>query len=271
MKKITLLVTLQCYLALSAITAVAQESNSAQIMLIGVFHFDNPGLDAVKTEQINVMTEDSQRYLEQLTDQLADYSPTHILLECLPESSADYTQQLQAYLEGDLELEPRESHQLGFRIAKKAKLTALHCFDNRSVEWKVEPMMQHLSENEPVLFNKFNSTISSITAEIELLHETLSLEELMIKHNSDEFDALNKGIYLATNAAGAGDGFEGADAAASWWQRNFRMYANVQAIAEPGTRLIVIAGQGHTAIIKDLLNLDEDRTAVEATPYLRTR
>ena len=39
----------------------------------------------------------------------------------------------------------------------------------------------------------------------------------------------------------------GADASASWWQRNFRMYALIQQHAQPGARDIAIGGQGHTA------------------------
>jgi hypothetical protein len=71
-----------------------------------------------------------------------------------------------------------------------------------------------------------------------------------------------------TNSAGAGTNFSGADAAASWWHRNFRMYANIQKLATPDTRLIVIGGQGHTAILKDLLKFDSERQAVDIVPFL---
>lgn len=249
----------------------AQPADEAKVMLLGVFHFANPGLDAVKTEQINVMTQESQRYLEKVTEQLADFAPTHVLLECLPESAPAYTEEFLAYLAGDFQLKSRESYQLGFRIAEKADLKELHCYDDRSVEWEVEPMMEYLSQNESALFEKFNDTIASITADIEQLHKTLGLEELLLQHNSQEFDDLNKSIYLTTNAAGAGAGFEGANAAASWWHRNFRMYGIIQAIAQPGTRLIVIGGQGHTAILKDLLRLDADRSGVSVLPFLKSQ
>ena len=45
---------------------IAQETQSS-VMLLGVFHFANPGLDKVKTDQFNVMTEENQIYLEELT------------------------------------------------------------------------------------------------------------------------------------------------------------------------------------------------------------
>ena len=46
------------------------------------------------------------------------------------------------------------------------------------------------------------------------------------------------------------------------------MYANVQAAAAPGRRVLVIAGSGHTAILKDLLALDGQRQAEDVLPYL---
>lgn len=48
-----------------------------------------------------------------------------------------------------------------------------------------------------------------------------------------------------------------ADASASWWQRNFRMYANIQKVAQPGERIIAIGGSGHMAILKQLLAIDQ--------------
>ena len=43
----------------------------------------------------------------------------------------------------------------------------------------------------------------------------------------------------------------------------FRMYANVQHAAAPGHCVLVIAGQGPAAILKDFLALDSQRKAVQ--------
>ena len=85
----------------------------------------------------------------------------------------------------------------------------------------------------------------------------------MKRCNDPGQDRINMDLYLATNALGAADGWSGADAAASWWQRNFRMYANIQKAAHPGERIIVIGGQGHKAILRTLLAID---TRLEGVP-----
>ena len=46
------------------------------------------------------------------------------------------------------------------------------------------------------------------------------------------------------------------------------MYANIQAYAPPGSRVLAIGGQGHTAILKDLLRLDKERVGVDVRPFI---
>jgi|GEM_PF-3263448 len=46
------------------------------------------------------------------------------------------------------------------------------------------------------------------------------------------------------------------------------MYANVQRVATPGQRVLVLAGQGHTAILEELLATDRQRQAQDVGPYL---
>ena len=65
-------------------------------------------------------------------------------------------------------------------------------------------------------------------------------------------------MYLLTNAVGVDkDHYYGADASASWWHRKFRIYAKIQHQAKSNTRIFALAGQGHTAILKDFVKSDQ--------------
>lgn len=249
------------------IPAFAQDPDAAKVMLVGVFHFANPGLDKVKTDQINVMTGENQRYLQSLAERLAGFKPTHVLLECDPGSSADYQEKYQRYLQRGELPGTNENFQLGFRIAKSAGLKSLHCYNESSVSWDADQLFSDMNRKAVKSKQAFDQLISSITAETERNHQTLSLAELLRLSNDAAQDRLNKYLYILTNDVGAGDNFSGADAAASWWHRNFRMYANVQKVAQPGTRVLVMGGQGHTAILKDLLDLDQQRERVDSQRY----
>lgn len=243
-------------------------AQKAKVMLMGVFHFGNPQQDVVKTDQINVLTDENQEYLEHLTSHLSTFMPTVVLLEFDPLNEKEIQEQYTQYRNGDFNLPPNEIYQLGFRIAKKSNLMTVHSFDERSVEWNAEPLFDYINTHDSETKLRFDTLIQKITAETKKAHETLSLSELLIDANMEEKDSLNKYLYLLTNPVGAGGKFEGADAAASWWHRNFRMYANIQRYAASGERVMVIGGQGHTAILKDLLKIDQDRDAVDFIQYV---
>ncbi len=249
----------------TAATAFAEES---EVMVMGVFHFANPGRDLVKTDQINVMSEPSQSYLQELTQRISEFQPTHVLLECEAHEWPEFQGRYQEYLNDNFELSANELHQLGFRIARLSGLSEITCYDDMSAIWKIEPLFEFMNENDPQSMAAMNSAIADVTSRVEENHKTLSLRELLKIANSPEEDRLNKDLYLLTNSVGAGDNWVGADASASWWQRNFRMYGNIQQVAAPDTRVLVIGGQGHTAIFRDFLQIDGERKAVDIIPFL---
>ena len=92
---------------------------------------------------------------------------------------------------------------------------------------------------------------------------------MLQKLNTPEEDRRNKDLYLLFNPVGAkAKSFNGADSTASWWRRNFRMYANIQLHATPGARILVIGGQGHTAILRDFVSIDSTIDEEPIAPYL---
>ncbi|MDP5189251.1 DUF5694 domain-containing protein [Rheinheimera baltica] len=261
MKKLSALVFLATSLLIGAQTVRAEEP--AQIMLLGTFHFTNPGLDTVKTSVLDVTSADSQQYLQAFSQKLAqDFAPTDVLLECAVGFQGKLNEQYQQYLKGEFTLPVNEIYQLGFRAAKAAGGSAVRCFDEQEIQWNAEPLFEQMPAKAPAIQAAFDALIADVTAQSNDMHRTLSLADLLRAMNSEQQYRLNKSIYLLSNEVGAGDGFVGADAAASWWHRNFRMYANIQLAASPGKRVLVIAGQGHIAVINDFLVSDTQRKAV---------
>ncbi|MEX2962041.1 DUF5694 domain-containing protein [Microbulbifer sp. TYP-18] len=246
----------------------AKVSRAAEVMLFGVFHFANPGQDVVKSEVIDVSTAENQQYLESLTERLAKQSPTHVMLECDPEQQEQFDQLFGSYLNGEHKLDINENQQLGFRIASKAGLEGVICYDERNVHWNGTELMEYMSEKAPERGKLFQEKIQKFSEISTYRHKNFSLQRMLRQDNDLSQDRENMNLYLMTNDIGAGDGFAGAASSVSWWHRNFRMYANIQAIAQPGTRVIAIAGSGHTAILKTLLATDLERKAWDVNDYL---
>ncbi len=254
-------------IAMAADKATDGASPPARVMLVGLFHFDNPGLDAVKFKPLDVMKPAEQVYLQALSERIGGFKPTKVLLEYPRASDALINQRYADYLAGKYELKVNEIYQLGFRIAKAAGLPRVHGFDERDTPGD-NALWSYLPKAEPQTMKALEALIASLSVRLENDHRTMSLREILIKSNTAEEDRANKDFYIMLNAVGADKGkFIGADAAAQWWQRNFRMYANVQVHAQPGERVVVIAGSGHTAILRDLLRIDARRVEENAQKY----
>lgn len=243
-------------------------SEPAEVMLIGTFHFKDAGKDVVKVEDFDVFSEQSQEFLKSFTHRLAQFKPTHVLLEYNPENEALMNQRYADYLSGGYELGANEIYQLGFRIAKHAGLDNVHSFDHREVQWQAEALFEYAKQHDSPEMKLLNEEIEKYTQEEQQARKSKSLQELLQRSNNDERDRLNMDLYLATNSIGVGDGYSGADSTASWWHRNFRMYANIQKFAKPGERIIAIGGSGHMAILKNLLEIDSRLKAVKVNAYL---
>ncbi|MCB1553794.1 MAG: hypothetical protein KDJ14_08265 [Xanthomonadales bacterium] len=239
----------------------------AEVLLLGSFHFSNPQRDLVKTEQVDVMAEPEQAYLGALAARIAAWHPTAVLLEFDPQHTERINDEYTRYLADDFVLPVNEIYQLGFRVARLAGLRRVDSFDEQEVGWNAEPLFAAMKKNDPATQARFDALIERVSRDMARAHATLSLADLLRRANDPAEDRLNKSIYLLTNGVGAGAGFEGADAAASWWHRNFRMYARIQQHAAADARVLAIGGQGHVAILKDLAADDPDVRVVDAMAF----
>lgn len=244
----------------------AQPVAPAQVMLLGLFHFDNPGLDAVRYEPLDVMQPEAQAYLEELSARLARFAPTRVLLEYPEKSDAVINQRYADFMAGQFTLPRNEIYQLGFRVARLMRHTRVHGFDAAAPAREIK-LWDYLAR-DPATEKRLMDLIGVESARLQQLHRTRSLQDILRLSNSAEEDRRNKGFYMLLNPVAAASGeFHGADASADWWHRNLRMYALVQEQAAPGERVLVIAGSGHTAILRDLLRADGDRQEVDVLPF----
>lgn len=262
------LLSLALPLACAAQPPDAPAREPAKVMLLGLFHFDNPGLDAVKYKPIDVMAAAEQEYLVALSHRLARFAPTKVLLEYPEQRDATINARYAEYLAGRFELPRNEIYQLGFRVAKLAGHARVYGFDVEAPPFDAK-LWSYLS-SDPVSDRKFMNVIKAESQRLESAHRSLSLQQLLAMSNSPEEDTRNKGFYLLLNDVAAQPRhFYGADVAANWWHRNFRMYALIQLHAMPGDRVLVIAGSGHAAVIRDIMKADGERREQDVRPYLQ--
>ena len=89
----------------------------ARVLIVGSFHFDDAGQDAVKAVHKDVMQPAEQRYIERLAKRLAAFRPTHVLLEFPESAHGRVNAEYQAWREGRAPLGRNEIDQIGWDAA----------------------------------------------------------------------------------------------------------------------------------------------------------
>ena len=75
MQKIILL------LAIITLNLTSAQTKKKQILLIGTFHYANPGLDVAQLNNFNIMSDKTQKELETMSDKIKKFGPDKIFVE----------------------------------------------------------------------------------------------------------------------------------------------------------------------------------------------
>src|SRR5690606_35853858 len=107
------------FIQLIGVTAqTAAEDRRTQVMILGVYHFNNPNADVVKSNFPDHLSAAKQKEIENVIEALAKFAPTKIFVEAVPESQRLKTNYAE-YLKGSYVLTANETDQIGYRLAKR--------------------------------------------------------------------------------------------------------------------------------------------------------
>lgn len=228
-------------------------SHQASVLILGTYHFANPGLDIAKMEVADVLSVEKQR--EITADSSTPSPPSN-----LPKSPSKRrmtrpkrsTSCMPLTGPASHELTRNEIQQLGFRLAAQLNHEQIYPINHPGSPIPSRPPWPTLEVHQPDFLKKFQETIARWEAESNRHQQTLAVGEILRKVNSLEAIAEDHQIYLDFTAVGAGGTYIGAEVLAGWYNRNIRIFANLQQIAVPDDRILVIYGSGHLAILQEL-------------------
>ncbi|GAA4165166.1 hypothetical protein GCM10022217_36910 [Chryseobacterium ginsenosidimutans] len=232
-----------------------------KVLVVGSFHFDYPNLDAHKTDKddrVDVLSPKTAKEVTELINYIKKFRPTKIAIEAWPNWNAN--QKLKEYKEGKYADQRDERYQIAMRIAKELNLTELYSIDANSV---LNDLQEKFGKKDSMYFK-------NLSADYDFLSDDLiskqynaffkssepknfkSLLDLFKFMNSKEYHQYEYGAYLS------GDfklrEHDGADMLALYWyDRNLRMFRNIQNIPHTSEdRILVIAGNGHASVLRQL-------------------
>lgn len=247
------------------IAAKLDRPNKPQLLIVGFYHFENPGLDVVKADLDDHTSAKRQQEIRQLNAQLARFKPTKIAIEH-PATSGTAQARYAKWRAGDGDLSASETEQVGFRLAKEFGHERIYPVDYK-LDLDFESVMKAADETT---MNDFQSTVGMVQAFMSTLMDRPVSENLALL-NSPSADRMGNGFYLRLLSVGSGQNHPGAKLAADWYARNLYWLANLAKIAQPKDRILVICGSGHASLLRSILRDSIDFEVVDPVPYLKGR
>ena len=269
------------------IPAAAQNSDPfadlprADVMLLGTFHFDDLGLDSYRPQfPWDPMTPVHQREIENVVARLSTFAPTRIAVEWPVARQAELDSSYAAYFGGRLTLGPNEVQQIGFRLAKRLGHARVYAVDVQGRAY--EPGMTEAEYNARVarLMEGADTALVARQQRMEMrytvlhriadsLKTTMPLAEYLAGENARDEIMRSHGQYLVGGfRIGRDDDYLGPDMRTRWYNRNLRIFHNLQRIAGPGDRLLLIIGAGHLPVLHHAVDASPEFRLVDVVPYL---
>lgn len=249
-------------------------ADEVQVMILGTYHFANPGRDVIKQDFDDVLLPKRQAELEELARRLASWQPDRIAVEW-PWSRTDTTQARYArYRAGTLAPNRNEVVQIGFRLAARLGHPAVHPIDDDSF-LDLNDSLRAVDRRHP----EFQRTRDSIRAILQGRADSTnawmrgtSIVQHLRSLNTDEalHGGNSLGMFGGYLAAGEGSNYGGPQFLAKWYERNFNMAHNLTRISTPGVRrILVIVGSGHVPPLRNILDEAPQFCPVTPLAYLR--
>lgn len=240
------------------------------VLVLGTYHFANPNLDYVKTDVDDHTSEKRQKEIQDVVDRLAKFKPTKIALE-YPEGDDRLQRRYEAYLKGEHILTVNESEQIGFRLARQLGHARVYPVDHK-LDMDFEAVMAAAQQSGDRKFLETFQNAMVMIQDMQKRQATQTVRENLAEMNDPKHIDLGRDLYLQLARVRTGDKYVGADVLSDWYQRNFRIYANlVRVIDSPEDRVLVMFGSGHSANLRELVASSPDLEVVEAGEYLGGR
>lgn len=247
------------------------DEKQTEILLVGTFHFNNPGLDIVKNKAFDIKNSKTQTELDIIAQKIADFNPTKIFVERPYQNQKELDSTYNLYKKGTLPVSTDEIYQLAFRVAKLNKNTSLEAIDYNDFGFPFGEVMEIMETRKQT---DLKEKIMNITKEVgndfnKKLENGISLTNILLYHNTDEFRYHANHIYDIILNAGNETDFEAAHLLAQWNNRNLYMYSLLKKkTTKKDERVMVLLGASHIANIKVILDANKQWKTVELKDVL---
>lgn len=261
-------------LAAAPAAAAAAEDEPIRVMVLGSWHFGNPGQDVVNVEAEDVRTPARQRELEAIADALAAFRPTKIMVEKVAKTP-DLADEAYAAFTPELLRERRDERaQIGYRLAHKLGHKTVYAIDEQPGEGEPDyfpfpKVIAHAQANGQM--GRIEAAMKEVEAQKKAFEESQArtdLATLLLRENDRGPWKTGIGGYYVMLGIGDTEAQPGPELNAYWYMRNAKIFGKLMTVAEPGDRILVIFGTSHAYWLRHFADEAMGYEEVDPRPYL---
>ncbi len=255
--------------------ATAAPAKPVAVMVLGMYHFGNPGLDTNNIKVDSVLTPQRQRELAAVAKSIATFKPTRVMVERESEAPdlafADYAK----FDDAMLKTRANEVVQIGYRVARVAGLKTVYGIDEQPKTGEPDYYPYDKVQEAAAKFGQTavltagNAPIAAEVKKFEAAQKTLSVAQLLMRTNSPTEVWADMASYYNMLTIGDHDNQAGADLNAAWYLRNAKIFAKLMSVAKPGDRVLVVYGSGHGYWLRHFAREVPGYVNVDVMPYLK--
>lgn len=251
-------------------TPITPESSSTKVLNFATFHMGYTS-DA-HTMDFDENNEKNKDSIHQIAKMLSAFKPTVIIVETVPEYNETLQKNYATYLEApetNFE-EPNEVELLAFELGRLAGVKRIYGVDHK-MEYNYAIGSEITNTIDSLTYKEFMSNPFESVPGQNIFEEGISLYEKLARINHPKIlDLLITANADMLTYVGTENGFEGADEAAKYYQRNLRIYSNLNRLKLDTTeRVFIISGGSHTAFLREFMRRDAKYDMVDTFEYLK--
>lgn len=265
-----------CLLCIGMLTAqnsdryVEGPTDKIKVLNFATFHMGFT-TDENKTE-FNENDEKNIREVHEIARKLAAFKPTVILVETVPEYNQKLQDRYASYVKDPTKRfkNPDEVELLAYELGRIAKTQRIYGIDHKmGYNYKIAREITNTIDSLTVI-NFYQDPFQDVDGYTNESEKAPLLERLAQMNQDDFLDFLISINADILTHAGTDGKFEGADEAAKYYQRNLRMYSNLNRIdLKPDDRVFLLMGASHSAFFRDFISRSTKYIMVDTYSYLK--
>jgi hypothetical protein len=253
-------------------TKTTQEKTSTKIQVLNFATFHMGETSDAKTIEFDEENKQNQEDARKIAELISVFKPTVICVEVPTERNDELNQAYQKYLSA-----PQTSASyygevglVAFEVGRMNNLDSIFGIDHKlSYNYNIATAIEN--DIDPKTFDTFQANPFAEIPELNLFEEGISLNEKLRRMNHPKFlDLLITANADMLSYVGTKNGFEGADEAAKYYQRNLRIYSNLNRLKLTNEdRVFILSGGSHTAFLNEFMKRSSKYEVVDTFDYLK--